>query len=338
MKKILVLAMLSVSLYACAPVGDGGKTSTSGGSSDNMDFEYTAMWSEGEPHSEWIKDIAAQYEAETGGKVKLTFVDRDVLTKIRTRILSNDPPDLVDQDGSEISGALLKSGEILAEPMDAFLNGKGPEGQATFKEIYNPEILNLYQLENKLYFVLYVFITSGFYFDKTLFDKVGAIAPTTWEGFVAANEAFKAEGIPFLGADNEGSYNAYYYYWASQRVMGSGKFYEAASDKTGATWGQPGYLEATKYVSEISSKGKNMLQNGYAGSMWPAGQSDFALGKMGALLCGTWIPNEVQGMTSSDFNWGFFHFPTVPNGRRCQGIYENSIHHEKCKQHGQQYN
>ncbi|HHV65548.1 MAG TPA: extracellular solute-binding protein [Peptococcaceae bacterium] len=317
---ILALAMMITLFAGCAgggakkPEGDsksGDKSSTGGGKS----FEYTAMWSEGEPHSEWLKGVISQYEKQTGGKVKVTFVGRDVLTKIRTRILSNDPPDLVDQDGSEISGALLKGGEILAEPMDDFLNGPGPDGKATFKEIYNTEILNLYQLDNKVYFVPYVFITSGFYYDKTLFEKVGVEPPETWEEFVACHEAFEKYGVPFLGADNIGLYNAYYYYWAVQRVMGSGKFYEAASDKTGQKWTEPGYLEAAKYVSEMSARGKHMFQDGYEGAVWPAAQNDFAMGKMGALLCGTWIPNEVKNMTSPDFKWGFFPFPTVPNGK-----------------------
>ena len=31
-------------------------------------------------------------------------------------------------------------------------------------------------------------------------------------------------------------------------------------------------------------------------------------------LNGSWLPNEVKGITGEDFEWGCFSYPTVENG------------------------
>ena len=69
-----------------------------------------------------------------------------------------------------------------------------------------------------------------------------------------------------------------------------------------------------RQVQEISKAGKNIFQEGYEGSVWPAGQNDFALGNQATILCGTWIPVELKDMVDSNWDWGYFPFPTVEGG------------------------
>ena len=181
--------------------------------------------------------------------------------------------------------------------------------------------MDLFAQGGNYYYVPYVKVTSGFFYNKTLFNKLGLNPPKTWNDFMAVNQKLKDNKIPPLALDgNISFYNAYYYYWACARVLGSGKFSEAANDKTGAAWDNPGFLQAAQLVSSLSKAGKNYFQDGYEGSAYPAAQSDWALGKAGSVLCGTWIPNETGPMVASDWQYGFYAFPAVDGG---QGNYND---------------
>ena len=128
-----------------------------------------------------------------------------------------------------------------------------------------------------------------------MFAQYDLSAPSTWAEFEQVCDTLLENGVPPIALDgNISFYNAYYYKWAVQQVMGSGNFLKAAQDETGAAWDDPGYLKAAELVHELSKGGKNYFQAGYEGSVYPAGQADWALGKSGMVFCGTWIPLELS--------------------------------------------
>lgn len=278
-------------------------------------LNYTAMWNEGEPAATFLKGVAAEFEQNTGVKVNLVFAGRDILTTIKSDLLMGNPPDLIDQDFSELTAALLQ-GDALVKPLNELVDGAGPDGQATFKEIFPAGALELFSREGNIYFVPYLGITSGFFYNKTLYKSLGIEAPTTWEQFMANAKVLKEAGIPPLGLDgNINFYNAYYYYWTCQRVLGDGAFTAAANDKTGALWDDPGYLKAAELVYQLSKSGEDCFQSGYEGSAYPAGQADWALGKSGNVLNGTWLPVETRASVAPDWEYGFYAFPEVEGGK-----------------------
>lgn len=312
MKKLIFIGlMLTVLLtglqFAVAGGAQEGKAQV---------VEFVAMWNEGEPQADFFKQMAEAFEMETGIKVKLSLAGRDSLIKIRGRLLTNDPPDLMDHDFNELNAALLAK-EILSEPINDFIyNTKGPEGQARMMDLFHEDIVKLYEKDGKLYFFPYSFITSGFFYDKNLFKKYNLKTPKTWSEFIKVNETLKKNGIAPLGQDGtEHMYNAYYYYWAITRVLGPGALRKAASDATGKTWDDPGYLKAAELVYELSKAQKNHFQDGYEGSTWPAGQVDWSLGRSGSLLCGNWIPSETRATAKEGFEYGFYPFPEIEGAK-----------------------
>jgi len=44
------------------------------------------------------------------------------------------------------------------------------------------------------------------------------------------------------------------------------------------------------------------------------GQADWAMGRTGMILCGTWIPVETQSQVKEGFDVGFFPFPLMEGG------------------------
>lgn len=275
-------------------------------------IRYSSMWTESEPQAIWLAEIFTEFEKETGIHVEASWVGRDILTQMITQLGSDNCPDLIDQDVCELSGALLTENEQLIVPIDDVLNGAGPEGQATLKSIFNEDILKMYEFNGANYFLPYNFITSGFFYNKGLFEQVGVKAPSTWAEFMDVAAKFDAAGIPLCAQDNENMYNLYWLYWAVERVLGPGALLKACQDTTGEVWKEAGYLKAAAVVEE-AAKGK-VFEPNYAGSLWPASQSDLALGNEGAILNGSWIPVELSSMTDDDFQWGYFPFPAVEGG------------------------
>lgn len=276
-------------------------------------INYVSMWNEGEPQADVIKAIGEAFSKETGTEVEIEFAGRDVLTKIRSRLLMNDAPDIIGQDLSELNGALMKE-KSLVLPLTDFFAEAGPES-GTMMELFSEDVVRLYEQNGELYYMPYSYITSGFFYDKTMFKELGLEAPATWDEFIGNNETLKEAGIAPLALDgNISFYNAYYYYWSVVRVLGKGAFYEAAGDATGEAWNHEGFLQAAKMVAELSKGGKNHFQDGYEGSNYPAGQSDWALGKSGSVLCGSWIPVETKDIADADFEFGFYPFPKANGG------------------------
>lgn len=313
---ILVLVMV-LSLFAgCGQKReDGDNASTAQKNSVDTSTNvvtYYSLWTEAEPQATALKQIAESFEAETGIHVDITWVGRDVLTSAKNLILNGNSPDLIDHDCSELSAALLNSSEIIAEPVNDILDAEAYEGEGSMRELFNSDHLEMYAVDGKNYFVPYSYITSGFYYNKTEWKEMGLEAPGTWSEFIDCAKAFQAAGKPFLQVEGtQYDYSAYYYYLLTERVVGNGELLKAAQDPTGASWDNPGFLKAAELVYQLSQAGENYFASGYSGNVWPAGQSDFALGGVGALLCGSWIPVELGSQVDEEWEWGYFPMPAV---------------------------
>lgn len=316
MKKRITLALMMFCIIGFAFAGGTSEASSSseGKKFSGVTIEYASCYSAGEAVAEWLTEQAEMWEEETGGKVQLNFVGRDVLTQIRPRILSGNVPDLVDQDLSELQAALLTN-DVLVEPIDDVYASTAYGEDVPLKDVINGGY-KLYETDGHDYFLPFIFVTAGFFYDKAMFAEYGLEVPATWEDLLEVCEVLKSNGIDPIALDgNISFYNAYYYKWALQRIAGSGNLIKAATDKTGAAWDDPAYLEAAELVYTLSKSGKNYFAEGYEGSVWPAGQSEWALGNAGLVFCGTWIPLETRTQIADTFQYGFFPFPAVEGGK-----------------------
>jgi len=175
--------------------------------------------------------------------------------------------------------------------------------------------MNIYKVDGKNYFFPYEFSTAGFTYNKTMFGELGLSKPDTWQEFIKLNESLKEKGIHPLALDgNIDFYNAYYYVYLCQRILGTGSFLKAAEDKTGEIWDRYGYIEAAELTYELSKSGKNFFQPGYAESSFPAAQTNWALGNSGSIMCGTWIPQETWELVDDKWEFGCFSFPEIEYG------------------------
>lgn len=276
--------------------------------------EWASCFNEAEMQAVWLAEKAEEWSELTGATVKFNWAGRDVLTSIKADLLIGNAPDVIDNDGSELEAALMSDGEILLEPLTDLYDRPAYGETTPIRDNLNGAY-TLFTRDGVEYIIPFIYITSGFFYNKTLFNELGLSIPETWDEFIAVCDAIEASGIPALAADgNISFYNCYYYQILVQRILGSGKFREAALDATGAAWDDPGFLKAAEMVYQLSASGNDYFQEGYAGTAYPAAQSDWAMGGAGMLYCGTWIPLETASLTDSDWEYGFFDMPAIEGG------------------------
>ena len=309
----LVMLIGILLLTACSDggssTGDSDGKENKGSKDDKVTIKYWSMWNTGEPQQVVLQGIIDAYEKENENvTIDVQWMGRQVMSDVRNAALGGDAPDLTEQSGAEVTGTLLKND--LAEPLDGLLSMEIPNEGTKFEDVFIDDVLSFYQQEGKTYLIPYEIISSGFHYNEKLFSEKGIEPPKTWDEFIEVGEKIKGEGIAPLAQDgNIDFYNAYYFYWLTERMMGPEALLKAASDETGKTWSEAGYLDAAKKVQELVDKG--FFADGYEGSQYPAAQTSWAKGDAGMILNGSWLSSETSEYTSDDFEYSTFPFPEI---------------------------
>lgn len=316
MKKKIVSVLLCVAMVATMAVGCGGKkTDGDSGSSKGGDkLVYWAMWSEDEPQAKVIKDAIAKYTKDTGVKVDVQFKGRNGQREgLQPALDAKQNIDLFDEDVNRVNGTW---GKYLMDLEDMAKDYEAEHGNETLFKIARNAYGQTHDGDDTLHTIPYQPSIFGFFYNKTLFDKAGVEGvPTTWEEMDAACAKLKEAGITPITADDAymtsfiGMHLARYIGQDGVKSLVTG---EASNDVT-VTWDEPKVLAAAESFADFADKGyfsKNIATNKY-----PAGQNqEFAPGEAAIVICGSWLPNEAKESVADDLEWGYFNYPSVPDG------------------------
>ena len=312
MKKKLLAVLLAMSLVGVTLLtGCGG----SGGSSDSTkaaggDKEggktivYWSMWEATEPQAVVLQKAIDQYMKDTGNKVDVQFKGRTGIREgLQPALDAGTTIDLFDEDIDRVNGTwgkylmdleeLVKASDYEKTAMSSLISACREVGDGTLKSIpYQPNVF-------------------AFFYNQELFDKAGIKElPTTWDEFLAVCEKLKAAGITPMTCDD--AYIDCMFGYHMSRLLGEEGTQEVI--KNGDWAENDAVLKTAEAYEELASKGyfsKNIGSN-----VWPAGQNtELATGKVAMYLNGSWLPNEVKGMTGDDFKWGCFSYPAVDGGK-----------------------
>ena len=316
MKKKIVSVLLCAAMVATMAVGCGGKkTDGDSGSSKGGDkLVYWAMWSEDEPQAKVIKDAIAKYTEDTGVKVDVQFKGRNGQREgLQPALDAKQNIDLFDEDVNRVNGTW---GKYLMDLEDMAKDYEAEHGNETLFKIARNAYGQTHDGDDTLHTIPYQPSIFGFFYNKTLFDKAGVEGvPTTWEEMDAACAKLKEAGITPITADDAymtsfiGMHLARYIGQDGVKSLVTG---EASNDVT-VTWDDPKVLAAAESFADFADKGyfsKNIATNKY-----PAGQNqEFAPGETAIVICGSWLPNEAKESVADDLEWGYFNYPSVPDG------------------------
>lgn len=299
-------AALTLSLAACGSSGPAG----SGGSG----ADSPSMWAlTGGNQANTQASVDAWNAANADKSIKLDFFANDAYkTKVRTAVGAGEGPTFIYGWGGGVLESYVEAGQI--EDLTDFI-AENPE----VKDRYLPSISKNGEVDGKVYALPNNNVQPiVLYYNKELFEKIGAEPPKTWDELMALVPRFKEIGVaPFsLGGQSKWP-DLMWLEYLVDRIGGPEVFNKIAANEPEA-WSDPAVIESLTKIQELVNAGGFI--NGFS-SIAADSNADQALlytGKAAMVLHGGWI---YQGMKKDapDFTQGgklgFTTFPTVEGGK-----------------------
>jgi ABC-type glycerol-3-phosphate transport system substrate-binding protein len=278
-----------------------------------VELTYWSMWNENEAQAQVIQSWIEAFEAEHPNiSIDAVWNGRQNQTLVRTALESGTKIDFVDQDADPLAGGLMSEGQ--GYPLDDLLDMPALDEDMPLRDVFTPSVLELFAgQDGTIYQIPYVYNTVQFWYNKGLFEEVGVEPPTTWEEFLAVNDAILEAGYAPLAVESDiAFYQIDFLTYYVARAKGPGFLKAAVEDKTGEMWNDPIFLEAAQATRELWDRGHIPAES--VGFLWPAGQQTLGFGESAMELVGSWLPIELADIVEEDFEWGAFNFPTVEGG------------------------
>ena len=301
----LSAAAISISLAACGSSGPAGTA----GSADSA-----TMWGlTGGNQPVLQKSVADWNSAHPDSSIKLDFFANDAYkTKVRTAVGAGQGPTFIYGWGGGVLKSYVDAGQV--DDLTTFL-----KDNPGVQDRYLPAVLKNGVIDGKTYALPNNNVQPVvLYFNKDVFDKVGAEAPKTWDELMALVPKFKAAGIaPFsLGGQSRWP-DLMWLEYLVERIGGPDVFANIAANKPDA-WSDPAVTEALTKIQQLVDAGG--FVNGFS-SIAADSNADQALlytGKSAMILQGGWIYQSMK-KDAADFvksgKLGYTTFPTVSGGK-----------------------
>lgn len=300
-----------------ASEGDGGEQGLTG------ELVYWSMWNNTEPQALVLQEAIDDFMAKNPGvKVEINWNGREIRQTLQPALDSGQKIDIWDEDLERV----IKTWGGYALNLDDYYTKAYPTTEGTpyidsvlastvdaAKEIAVIAKEDGVELsDGELFAVPYQPYSLVFMYNKEHFEQAGiASAPETWAEFMDACEKLKVAGFEPITTDDFyldlllGNHLARLkgYEWVEDLVKGEGD----------VSWDDPAVLATAKAYEEMASKG--YFSKNIASNKWPAGQQDIAAGTVSMYMNGTWLVNEIMGVTGEDFAWGQFVYPMLEGGK-----------------------
>lgn len=231
--------------------------------------------------------------------------------KLLVAMGAGNAPDLFFNWGGGILKAYVDAGNVMDLTAEF---SKDP----SWKTRFFPSVLAAGTFNDKIYGVPINGVQPVvFYYNKKLFEEVGAQPPKTWNELLALIPRFKAKNKSLLsvaGADRW-TYLMYAEYLVD-RIGGPQVFSDIVAGKSNA-WSNPAVVKAAEMIQVLVKEGA--FEKGYAGVSYGNGQATALLysGRAGMQLMGTWdFPNILNGQPRfvKQGSLGWLAFPAVEGG------------------------
>ena len=137
-------------------------------------------------NSPYIKAIADYEEAHPDVRIEMmSYENQAYKTKLRSAVAANELPDIFFTWGGGFSKPFVEAGKVL--PLDEYY--------ISYKAELSKAALSYATYDETLYGTTYVTPVSMLFYNRTLFDERGLVAPKTWEELIEVCQVFKNDGI-----------------------------------------------------------------------------------------------------------------------------------------------
>jgi ABC-type glycerol-3-phosphate transport system substrate-binding protein len=253
-----------------------------------------------------LKELLAQYEADTGTTVKFAEVGHeDFKTGILIQLAGGNPPDVHSNWAGARTAFQVQNGALA--PLDEMwaandLDNQFPQGLIDSAATY----------DGAKYLMPLGYHYAGMFYNPKTFESAGVAIPTTWDELKASCEAFNAAGITPIGLGSINKWPAQF--WFDYLLLRTaGPEYRASLMAGEASYTDPEVVRAMELWAELAAmdcftKDANAFD-------WTDAQSQVANGEAAMNLMGTWITggwndSGLEPVTDYDV----FEFPVIDEG------------------------
>lgn len=287
-----IVAAGALALTGCAPSADAG------GSSD--DEVTLSVWSWRTEDIEQYNRIFDVYEeANPGVKIEFeAFLNTEYNQLLTTGLSGSDGPDVAMVRSYGGMQGWVSAGQLVA--IDDKVKGLDAIEPAVLAGATGHE-------DGKIYAVPFATQTMQMFYNKTMFDELGLEEPTTWDEFIALNEALLAEGITPMALGAKDS-------WVLPMfadIIGAGRYgatdFEQAVLSGEKNFTDPDYVASLQLVSDM----QKYLSPDVVGVGYTDGQIQFTSGMAAQYPGGTYELTTFKGQ-APDMELGIYQVPLPP--------------------------
>ncbi|WP_188207139.1 ABC transporter substrate-binding protein [Alkalibacillus aidingensis] len=283
-----------------------GEASGDGEISGELEIQYFV----GGYGDSWWKEVISDFEAEYPDVEVVEHAGASINEEMRSRWVSGNPPDVVYIDGAGSSETqMVEDGQLM--------NLTDWAGEIELEDgspILDSFIAEPSDFDGELYSLPLVFDAWGTWYDMALFDEGGYEVPSDFESFMSTmGDIQEGEGIePFVTTGQHP------YYFSRGMLYPAFAAYGGNELLADIIQGADGAWETDEAV-EIMQGVEDMVEAGYVDSGLGAlnhtqSQMNFLLHENAFIPVGFWLPNEMEGDTPEDFEYGFIPSPMNPEG------------------------
>ena len=303
-RRALLTAGIAALLGISAACGTSGPAEASG----------ATAWALTGPDEEIITNSMKKWnEQHPDASIKPLFYANDAYKqKVRTAIGAGQAPTLITGWG----GGNLKSWVQAGKVVD--LTSK-LGGESALTEKYLPSVVEAGKVGGKVYGLPYNGVQPVvLYYNKALFNKVGAQPPKTWQDLMALVAKFRQAGIAPIAIGGQSKWPLLM--WEEYLIgrIGGPEVFEAIANNEQGAWSHPAVLKANRMIQDLIKAGG--FVDGFSSISTDSG-ADAALlytGKAAMYLMGSWAYPTIKESAPkfiSSGKLGYTTFPTVAGGK-----------------------
>ncbi|TNY34815.1 extracellular solute-binding protein [Thermomonospora catenispora] len=290
---------IALAVTACG--GDGGED-TAGGAPARLNVW---MMGEGTPEqTAFLDGVEAEFRKKyPDTDVVIKYVPwPQVATTFQKAVASGEGPDVTEIGNTDVQSHIAQGN--LADITDKV---KGWSEAATL----NKTALANDQADGKIYAVPWYGGVRGVWYRTDWFAELDIAPPKTWAELVAAAKKIQQEkGVPGIGAPSDQTNAILSFIWGN-----GGEVAVKEGDRWVGRLDQPQAKEAIDFYTGLVTVEK-VAPEKYVGKNELQGpQQDFALGKLGMYIDGSWALKEMKKISDKDADkWGVFPIPAKNGG------------------------
>jgi N-acetylglucosamine transport system substrate-binding protein len=307
-------------LSSCATGGGGASTAAQGAVSGQnplgvaADAPLDVVIFNGGYGEEYAKFHEQMYQQRyPQAQIKHTATTQ-IGPEMQPRFVAGNPPDVLDDTGAQKIeyAVLVNDGQVsdLAPLLDA---PSYDDPNVKVRDTLLPGVIEQGTFGDKFVALNYVYETYALWYSKPLFDQHGWQVPGTWDEMMALCEQIKAAGIsPFAyGGTNAADYVLDLNLGAAIKQGGLDVVTKIDNLEPGS-WNQDTVLAATQGVEEMVRKGYFMP--GSEGLKHTEAQTAWVQGKAAFYVSGSWLENEMKGISPDGFTMTMAPVPVLDSG------------------------